>query len=83
VLLLHRFPEQCVPLERFSFNSTRELYVVTVTAGGKSYLRTLSLTKLNKYADSYNIRALQHAIEKDDLIDAIISTRVRLSWIFS
>ena len=45
------------------------------TAGSKSYLKSLSLGKLKKYADAYNLRSDQ-IIEKDDLVDRLVSYRV-------
>jgi hypothetical protein len=45
------------------------------TAGSKNYLRSLSLGKLRKYADAYNLRP-DHIIEKDDLVDRLMSYRV-------
>lgn len=47
----------------------------TVTAGSKNYLMSLSLGKLKKYADAYNLR-FDQIIEKDDLVDKLISYRV-------
>jgi hypothetical protein len=41
-------------------------------------LRHLSLARLKKYVDAYNIRA-DGVIEKDDLIERIIAIRVSLS----
>ena len=48
-----------------------------VTAGGKSYLKSLPLAKLRKYANAYNI-SIDHAVEKDDVIEAIINAKVRV-----
>jgi hypothetical protein len=48
-----------------------------VTAGGRNYLRNLSLTRLKKYVDAYNIKA-DGVIEKDDLIEKIIAARVSI-----
>lgn len=50
----------------------------TVTAGGKGYLRTLSLAKLKNYMQSYGIRLGPDVLEKEDVIDAIINARVSL-----
>ena len=47
-----------------------------VTAGGRTYLKTLTLAKLKKYVNVYNIK-IDRAVEKDDLIDGILSIRVR------
>lgn len=44
------------------------------TAGSRNYLKTLSLGKLKKYADAYNLRSDQ-VIEKDDLVDKLMSYR--------
>jgi hypothetical protein len=38
-------------------------------------LRNLSLARLKKYVDAYNIRA-DGVLEKDDLIERIIAVRV-------
>lgn len=46
-----------------------------VTAAGRHQLKTMSLAKLKKYINSYNI-TIDRAVEKDDLIDAIISAKV-------
>ena len=48
---------------------------ITVTAGGKNYLRSLPLSKLRMYANAYNIK-IDHAVEKDDVIEAVMSARV-------
>lgn len=50
---------------------------VQVTAGGKGYLRTMPMTRLKNYIQSYNIKLGPDVLEKDDLIDAIIAARVR------
>ncbi|KAI9509022.1 hypothetical protein F5148DRAFT_1349640 [Russula earlei] len=47
---------------------------LTITAGGRGYLRTLSLARLKKYVDAYNISP-DGVLEKDDLIAKIISVR--------
>ena len=47
------------------------------TAGSKNHLKSLSLGKLKKYADAYNLRP-DHIIEKDDLVDRLMSYRVSL-----
>ncbi|KZT65308.1 hypothetical protein DAEQUDRAFT_731575 [Daedalea quercina L-15889] len=49
---------------------------LTITAGGKSYLRSLPLAKLKKYANAYSIK-VNGVLEKDDLVDALISARER------
>lgn len=36
----------------------------------------MPLSKLKKYAAAYSIR-IDHAVEKDDVIDALITARVR------
>lgn len=46
-----------------------------VTAGGRGYLKSLSLAKLKKYITAYNINT-DRAVEKDDLIDAVIAAKV-------
>jgi hypothetical protein len=38
----------------------------------------MSLAKLKKYADAYNIN-IDHAVEKDNVIDGILAARVRVS----
>ena len=48
-----------------------------VTAGSRNYLKSLSLGKLKKYADAYNLR-FDQIIEKDDLVDRLMSYRVSL-----
>ena len=53
------------------------LICCAATAGSKNYLKSLSLGKLKKYADAYNIRS-DHIIEKDDLVDRLILYRVSL-----
>jgi hypothetical protein len=50
----------------------------SVTAGGRAYLRNISLARLKKYVDAYNIGA-DGVIEKDDLIQRIIAVRVSVS----
>lgn len=47
----------------------------SVTAGGRNYLRGLSLTRLKKYVDAYNITT-DGVLEKDDLIEKILAARV-------
>jgi hypothetical protein len=47
----------------------------SVTAGGRTYLRNLSLARLKRYVDVYNIKA-DGVLEKDDLIEKIIAIRV-------
>ncbi len=47
-----------------------------VTAASKGALRSFSLAKLRKYANAYNI-GLDHAVEKDDVIDTLLTARVR------
>ncbi|KAH9985499.1 hypothetical protein BJV77DRAFT_1061968 [Russula vinacea] len=49
---------------------------LTITAGGRAYLRNISLARLKKYVDAYNIRA-DGVLEKDDLIERIIAARTR------
>lgn len=51
-----------------------------VTAGGKGYLRTMSLSRLKNYVQAYNIKIGRDVLEKDDIIDAIIAARVRSSF---
>ncbi|KAI9458611.1 hypothetical protein BJY52DRAFT_1119501 [Lactarius psammicola] len=47
---------------------------LTITAGGRNYLRGLSLARLKKYVDAYNIKT-EGVLEKDDLIEKIIAAR--------
>ncbi|CAK5268571.1 unnamed protein product, partial [Mycena citricolor] len=49
---------------------------LNITAGGRAHLKGLQLSKLKNYINAYNIRA-ERAVEKDDLIDAILSAKVR------
>lgn len=46
-----------------------------VTAGGRGYLRNISLARLKRYVDAYNIK-VDDVLEKDDLIEKIIAIRV-------
>ncbi|KAF7325918.1 RING-finger domain-containing protein [Mycena kentingensis (nom. inval.)] len=48
---------------------------LTITAGGRGHLRTLTLAKLKKYIAAYNIKGADRAVEKDDLIDAILAAK--------
>ncbi|KAG7441107.1 uncharacterized protein BT62DRAFT_937347 [Guyanagaster necrorhizus] len=45
-----------------------------MTAASKGTLRNHSLAKLRKYANAYDIR-LDHAVEKDDVIETLITAR--------
>ncbi|KAE9397365.1 hypothetical protein BT96DRAFT_966242 [Gymnopus androsaceus JB14] len=45
-----------------------------ITASGKGLLRAMPLAKLKKYAAAYSIR-IDHAVEKDDVIDALLVAR--------
>ncbi|KAJ7634812.1 hypothetical protein FB45DRAFT_909940 [Roridomyces roridus] len=47
---------------------------LTVTASGRGQLKQLPLAKIKKYISAYNIKA-DRAVEKDDLIDAIIHAK--------
>ncbi|KAI0261645.1 hypothetical protein BC834DRAFT_1028181 [Gloeopeniophorella convolvens] len=47
---------------------------LTITAGGRNYLRNLSLARLKKYVDAYSIKT-EGVLEKDDLIARIIAAR--------
>ena len=47
----------------------------SVTAAGRNFLKGLPLGKLKKYVASYGIR-IDRAVEKDDIIDAIVAARV-------
>lgn len=63
---------------KVSFKFSSELALtgrITVTAGGKNYLKSLPLSKLRKYANAYNIK-IDHAVEKEDVIEAVINARV-------
>ncbi|KAH8113945.1 hypothetical protein DFH11DRAFT_1598397 [Phellopilus nigrolimitatus] len=48
---------------------------LTITAGGKSYLRSQSLAKLKNYMQAYNLRMGAEVLEKDDVINAIVAAR--------
>lgn len=39
-------------------------------------MKTMTLAKLKKYTTAYNIK-IDRAVEKDDLIDAILAAKVR------
>ncbi|KAA1472084.1 hypothetical protein DENSPDRAFT_777654 [Dentipellis sp. KUC8613] len=47
---------------------------LTITAGGRSYLKGLPLARLKRYADAYNIK-VDGVLEKDDLVQRIMSVR--------
>jgi len=49
--------------------------VRSVTAAGRNSLKALPLGKLKKYVSSYGIK-IDRAVEKDDIIDAIVAPRV-------
>lgn len=49
-----------------------------VTAAGGNQLKASPLSKLKSYADSYNIN-ISRAVEKGDIVEAIIRARVR-AW---
>ena len=49
-----------------------------VTASGKGQLKQLPMAKLKKYAKAYNIN-VAGILEKDDFVDKLVATRVRLS----
>ncbi|KAH9833338.1 uncharacterized protein C8Q71DRAFT_775114 [Rhodofomes roseus] len=49
---------------------------LTITAGGKNYLRSLPLARLKKYANAYHI-GVNGVLEKDDLIDTLMAVRER------
>lgn len=51
------------------------IHLGSVTASGRNALKALSLGKLKKYATSYGI-GIDRAVEKDDIIDAIVAARV-------
>lgn len=48
-----------------------------VTASGKGQLKQLPMAKLKKYAKAYNIN-VAGILEKDDFVDKLVATRVRL-----
>ncbi|KAJ2914817.1 hypothetical protein MD484_g5616, partial [Candolleomyces efflorescens] len=50
---------------------------LNITAGGKNQLKSLPIGRLRKYANAYDIR-IDRAVEKDDIIDAIVAARVRV-----
>ncbi|EIM88929.1 uncharacterized protein STEHIDRAFT_119708 [Stereum hirsutum FP-91666 SS1] len=47
---------------------------LTITAGGRNYLKSLPLARLKKYADAYNINT-DGILEKDELIARIVNKR--------
>lgn len=47
----------------------------SVTAAGRNTLKALPLGKLKKYVVSYGID-IDRAVEKDDIIDAIVAAKV-------
>ncbi|KAL4254736.1 RING-FYVE domain-containing E3 ubiquitin-protein ligase [Abortiporus biennis] len=47
---------------------------LTITAGGKTYLKSLPLSRLKKYANAYSIK-VNGVLEKDELIDTLIAAR--------
>jgi hypothetical protein len=49
--------------------------VRSVTAAGRNAIKELPLAKLKRYVNSYNIK-INRAVEKDDIIDAIMAARV-------
>ncbi|KAG8762300.1 hypothetical protein FRC15_008577, partial [Serendipita sp. 397] len=49
--------------------------VLSITASGKSQLRDMPVAKLRMYLDAYGIKP-RIAVEKDDLVEAIIDARV-------
>ena len=53
------------------------VFVRSVTAAGRNSLKALPLGKLKEYVASYGIR-IDGAVEKDDIIDAIVAARVSL-----
>ncbi|KAI5121709.1 hypothetical protein M0805_002102 [Coniferiporia weirii] len=48
---------------------------LSITAGGKGYLRSQSLAALKNYTQAYNIRLGAGILEKEDVINAIIAAR--------
>ena len=60
-----------------TFSVRAYLICYAATAGSRSHLKSLSLGKLKKYADAYNLRSDQ-IIEKDELVDRLIAYRVSL-----
>ena len=79
VLILHRESEQCVSASCYRCRVDLDQPKRPVTAGGKSYLKSLSLARLKKYVDAYNIK-VEGILEKDELISRIIASRV--SWAY-
>lgn len=47
-----------------------------VTSSSKNKLRALPIPKLRAYMKAYNIRAPGAAVEKDDLVEAILRSKV-------
>lgn len=67
-------------LEQYAFSRSPELlagpyHPHLVTAASRFTLRTLPLAKLKNYANAYNIKTTG-AVEKDDVVDAIMRARV-------
>ncbi|KAF9522210.1 hypothetical protein CPB83DRAFT_864773 [Crepidotus variabilis] len=47
---------------------------LTITASGRTQLKGMAMSKLKNYLNVYNIKT-ERVVEKDDLIDAVISAR--------
>lgn len=49
--------------------------MLSITSSSKNKLRTLPISKLRAYMKAYNIRAPGTAVEKDDLVEAILRSK--------
>lgn len=49
--------------------------VCSVTAAGRTQLKSMPMSKLRNYINAYNI-STERVVEKDDLIDALMKARV-------
>lgn len=58
------------------YHDATSTHTNTVTACGKSQLRSMPVGRLRNYLDAYGIKP-KSAIEKENLIEAIIDARVR------
>ena len=52
-----------------------------VTAAGRNSLKALPLGRLKKYVAAYGIR-IDRAVEKDDIIDAIVAAKVGFTFCY-
>lgn len=59
----------CMPVCAFC------IQYLQITAGGKTFLRSVPLSKLKNYMQAYGLKINTGVIEKDDIINAIITAR--------